>query len=649
MVGLLLIYNIEGNIINLFKSRDSAYRLSLDAYYDILILGGEYNLYPIPHYVISVSKYSIFGSFFWAQWYDFSGCVSICLDNNRNIYTAGDNMTLVKQNENGNTINYNFFSGSGSRLSRDITLKNDYQLLVCGYFSLDVHFGDSTFQSNGSTDFFIAVVDTNLEPVWLKHGGGSYNDELNSIIQLNDGNIVCSGNFKGTISVDSLVVTGGNSADANWVGIAKYDSVGNLLWVKKVVEQFTPPSVLNWFPLEIGSKFQYFGSYSIAEYYPKCDYLIHFFHVTDTVWVNNKKYFSLNGFGTGNLIFRYDAATQRIMALYQNQEYLYMDFSKLPGETFFQIQNDGNFKNTTVISKTLFTLGDSVITKGFHNQVRIYGTMSYSDLATMRYFAPEIGWVMQEEEWIGGIPIHETDFSLIEYLTNYENQLTHKKHSETATLSFDPVTFIPNGDSLYQPLTILHPFSKQNIPASRGFFSYITGTMQSFYFNGTDTIWNSNFNISQIDSINFYLNYQFDTTKYNQGYHLYYRIAAVDKGIIADTFYSPQTGYYKLFWKDSTTSVTQTEFEALTYSLSQNYPNPFNPISKIVFTIPKREYVSLKVYDILGSEITTLVNKELDAGKYEVDFSGKDLSSGIYIYQIKAGAFRETKKMILMR
>jgi len=68
-----------------------------------------------------------------------------------------------------------------------------------------------------------------------------------------------------------------------------------------------------------------------------------------------------------------------------------------------------------------------------------------------------------------------------------------------------------------------------------------------------------------------------------------------------------------------------------------------------VFTIPKRENVSLKVYDILGSEITTLVNKELDAGKYEVDFSGKDLSSGIYIYQIKAGTFRETKKMILMR
>jgi hypothetical protein len=277
------------------------------------------------------------------------------------------------------------------------------------------------------------------------------------------------------------------------------------------------------------------------------------------------------------------------------------------------------------------------------------GGMPYGDLVTSVYFAPEIGWIFQDEEnYITALP--KTDLILIEHLKFKEGQRIHKKHSEIATIIFQPVTFISTGDSLFQEFIILHPFSKQNVPASHGYFSYIKNSfLQSFYNNGADTIWNSYFNIPQTGVTDFSLNYQFDTTKYNQGYNLFYRIAAVDKGIVADTFYSPQTGYYKLFWKDSTTSVTQTEYEALTYSLSQNYPNPFNPVSKIVFTIPKRENVSLKVYDILGSEITTLVNKELDAGKYEVDFSGKDLSSGIYIYQIKAGAFRETKKMILMR
>ncbi|MDY0081984.1 MAG: T9SS type A sorting domain-containing protein, partial [Ignavibacteriaceae bacterium] len=83
------------------------------------------------------------------------------------------------------------------------------------------------------------------------------------------------------------------------------------------------------------------------------------------------------------------------------------------------------------------------------------------------------------------------------------------------------------------------------------------------------------------------------------------------------------------------------------FKLEQNYPNPFNPTTKIKFTIPQTDnpllggarggFVTLKVYDILGTEITTLVNEEKPAGNYEVEFSGNDLTSGIYFYQLKAG------------
>ncbi|NWG29755.1 MAG: T9SS type A sorting domain-containing protein [Ignavibacteriaceae bacterium] len=98
------------------------------------------------------------------------------------------------------------------------------------------------------------------------------------------------------------------------------------------------------------------------------------------------------------------------------------------------------------------------------------------------------------------------------------------------------------------------------------------------------------------------------------------------------------------------------------FSLSQNYPNPFNPVTKIKFTIPtppisspfvkgkaKEGFVTLKVYDILGREVATLVNEEKPAGEYEVEFDGSALPSGIYFYQLRARQYSETKKMILLR
>ena len=87
----------------------------------------------------------------------------------------------------------------------------------------------------------------------------------------------------------------------------------------------------------------------------------------------------------------------------------------------------------------------------------------------------------------------------------------------------------------------------------------------------------------------------------------------------------------------------------LDYSLSQNYPNPFNPSTNIQFSIPQQSFVTLKVYDILGSEIATLVNEQKAAGKYEVNFDASSLSSGVYIYKIQAGSFISSKKMILIK
>ena len=83
--------------------------------------------------------------------------------------------------------------------------------------------------------------------------------------------------------------------------------------------------------------------------------------------------------------------------------------------------------------------------------------------------------------------------------------------------------------------------------------------------------------------------------------------------------------------------------------MSQNYPNPFNPSTKLKYSVPQTSRVQIKVYDVLGNEVATLVNEEKPAGVYEANWNAANLSSGVYFYQIKAGNYVETKKMILMK
>lgn len=93
------------------------------------------------------------------------------------------------------------------------------------------------------------------------------------------------------------------------------------------------------------------------------------------------------------------------------------------------------------------------------------------------------------------------------------------------------------------------------------------------------------------------------------------------------------------------------------FILLQNYPNPFNPMTKVKYEIPERSFVTIRVYDVLGKEIATLVNEEKHAGEYEVEFNAAKLSSGIYFYKLQAGdpstgsgqSFIQTKKMVLLR
>jgi hypothetical protein len=103
--------------------------------------------------------------------------------------------------------------------------------------------------------------------------------------------------------------------------------------------------------------------------------------------------------------------------------------------------------------------------------------------------------------------------------------------------------------------------------------------------------------------------------------------------------------------------IVSTELPS-SFKLFQNYPNPFNPVTKIKFEIPPfnpplskggRGGVSLKIFDILGKEVATLVNEQLSPGIYEVTFDGLNLPSGIYFYQLRSGEFFETRRLVLLK
>ena len=155
--------------------------------------------------------------------------------------------------------------------------------------------------------------------------------------------------------------------------------------------------------------------------------------------------------------------------------------------------------------------------------------------------------------------------------------------------------------------------------------TYSNGKGAGIEFTGT-------FGSSSITSGLIYLGFPLETTANDQSF---------------DQVISQAINYFN----SGTVDVNENKNTVLTFSLSQNYPNPFNPSTNITYNLADREFVSLKVYDLLGNEVATLVNDEKPAGSYNAQFSidKLNLSSGTYFYHLQAGNFVETKKMILLK
>ena len=113
----------------------------------------------------------------------------------------------------------------------------------------------------------------------------------------------------------------------------------------------------------------------------------------------------------------------------------------------------------------------------------------------------------------------------------------------------------------------------------------------------------------------------------------------------------PQMGRVTIYSNSTTVNIENTNINTTptSFLLYQNYPNPFNPSTTIKYSVPNQSIVSLKLFDVLGSEIKTIVNEEKPIGNYEVNFDASNLPSGVYFYRLQAGDFVETKKMVLLK
>ena len=110
-------------------------------------------------------------------------------------------------------------------------------------------------------------------------------------------------------------------------------------------------------------------------------------------------------------------------------------------------------------------------------------------------------------------------------------------------------------------------------------------------------------------------------------------------------------GYELRVSYEEATAVNEKNTSLQKFELAQNYPNPFNPSTRISYNLPQSETVTLKVYDMRGREIATLVNAKQSAGKHTVEFNAAqyNLSSGVYVYSINAGSFFDVKKLIMVK
>jgi len=135
----------------------------------------------------------------------------------------------------------------------------------------------------------------------------------------------------------------------------------------------------------------------------------------------------------------------------------------------------------------------------------------------------------------------------------------------------------------------------------------------------------------------------------NSTQHLSFTIGESLIGFSNNSSTNSYSGFWYTYIESITTNVEDQLTVPIEYRLEQNYPNPFNPSTTISWQSPVSSWQSIKVFDVLGNEVATIVDEYREAGRHRITFDASQLSSGVYFYKIQAGRFTSTKKMLLIK
>ncbi|MCK9424507.1 MAG: T9SS type A sorting domain-containing protein [Ignavibacteriaceae bacterium] len=406
-------------------------------------------------------------------------------------------------------------------------------------------------------------------------------------------------------------------------------------------EEPGPYTGKNYFPLVIGNSWQYIGESSYSDgirsninYYQKLMKV-----VSDTL-INGKQYYKVDK--DGEISFYRYGADNKLYIWRNSAEMLYMDFNLISGDTF-------------TYNNMLANVYDGYVTR-FGNE-RFYKGYGYSEFPAMRMdrrFIDSIGLWYEDFNENGPMGYQGSWNITIGYaLVAFGDSIRYYSSNNIPQIIDTPLS-ITKTPEIAMKFKVTHPYSR--FSSSGTSLDFIQSVwVEYFYSNDDSSTKKESIDVQVLpNSTDWTVSFSLDTVLMNHGYKLYYSISAKDKALIPTTVVSPETGYYELIYDPLLSNIKNDAENHLSFNLSQNYPNPFNPTTVISWQLAVSSYVTLKIYDVLGNEVATLVNDNYSAGTYKSKFNvetrhASSLPSGVYFYQLRAGSFVQTKKMILMK
>ncbi len=546
---------------------------------------------------------------------------------------------------------YKLYGGNNEESGRVVREVSD------GY----VIFGHTRSYGAGYADFYLIKTDKDGVQQWTKTYGGPYDDVCTSGDLASDSGFILVGrtDLDGSGNTKILLIRTDNSGNIIWEKILGSELWNNINCIKKDYD--------NGY-IMIGTQMDFRGSLYSRRIIIKTD-------VNGEVLWNSVSSFIGKSGSYINPVLNIGYIVTGNVKSYGLYEDRYLDLVDLNGNTIWSKHGNGDGEGLTanVLSDSsyIWSYGNTpyhqptqyFITKYDKNGYEIFSKPTTRIQAIVESFdnrilltggvggANSVGDISFLKVDSGGNEIWNTRFSgtnyngeesandviltkdssyvLVGTTTSYQNNWDSKiillKYNERDNKDYSAILFTPSDNSIISPFNVNFIWS---VPDGVTRCDFILAE-DSLFMQIIENIISYNDTILVIDSLEYGKNYYWKVRTFNQNGLEYYSIA-------------------RKFKSTDLLTVLPTE-----YKLEQNYPNPFNPSTKISWQAPVSGWQTLKVYDVLGNEVATLVNEFRPAGSYEVEFKStvgsNRLANGVYFYRLQAGNYIETKKMILLK